>query len=337
MASTNDKAKLVAERKAAEAQKTRKGRILGKLDDFIQRHKFLSLPYSVQKKYSDDQAGYQAALVTYYGFLSLFPLLIVAMSLTQLSLLHSAHLKAKIITALNKNFPIVGSQLQNSVHSNHKAGIALIISVLITIYGARGVAQAFQSVMNHIWQVPMYKRGGLINNLKSIILVIFLGVGFIVSGVLSSYFTAPHSNIWLRIAAFIVSLLLLTLILMVVFKLSLSIRRKLREFFSGALTAAIGFQIVQAVGGFLITHELKKLSSLYGTFAVILATLFWIYLLARIILYATEIDTVLDLKLWPRSLTAYRLTPADQRALKMYAGRGRYEGPKTEKMSVNFP
>jgi membrane protein len=309
-------------------------RISYKIDNFQQAHKWLSFPYAVQKKYGEDEAGNQAALVTYYGFLSLFPLLVVAMSITQL--LNNPTIKDKVISSLNKNFPIVGSELQNNVHSTQKAGIALAISIILTLYGSRGVASALQRAMNHVWQVPKYKRGGLMGNLKSLLIVIVAGLTFIITGVLSSYATAPKSNIGLRVAAIVISLLITFVGVMQIFKLSIAEKHTYKELYIGSIVASIGLQIVQAVGGFLITHELKKLSSLYGTFAIIFAILFWIYLQVRIILYATEIDIIRNLKLWPRSMSDKRLTTADKLAFKMYAGRERYKAPPKEKLRVGF-
>lgn len=316
-----------------EAKPTFKDRVLGKLDAYQQRHAIIGFPYGVIKKYSDDEAGYEAALITYYGFLSLFPLLVVAMSITQLSLLHNSGLKDKIIRSLNHNFPLVGSQLQNNTHATAKAGVALAISLLITIYGSRGIATAVQHAMNHVWQVPRFKRGGFKNKLESIAIVLLIGIGFIGSGFLSSLASYHNFNSGLKIAAIAASLVLSFVTIISIIKLAVSAKQKIKEFIVGAIAATIGFQIIQALGGILITHELKHFGALYGTFAVILALLFWIYLQARIFLYASEINSVKSLSLWPRSLTGERLTEQDQKAYRLYARRERFK--EKERVQIN--
>jgi len=55
-------------------------RLVQALDDFQQRRRWLAFPVAVVKKYGEDQAGQKAALLAYYGFLSLFPLLLVAVT-----------------------------------------------------------------------------------------------------------------------------------------------------------------------------------------------------------------------------------------------------------------
>ena len=47
--------------------------LLAKLDDFQQDHAFAALPFAVYKKFSDDEAGKLAALISYYAFISVFP------------------------------------------------------------------------------------------------------------------------------------------------------------------------------------------------------------------------------------------------------------------------
>jgi hypothetical protein len=48
-----------------------------RFDDYQQKSKWLALPMAVVKKFGDDQGGNLAALLAYYAFLSVFPLLLV--------------------------------------------------------------------------------------------------------------------------------------------------------------------------------------------------------------------------------------------------------------------
>lgn len=310
-------------------------RLLARLDDLQMKHKSLSFGYAIIKKYSQDQGGNQAALITYYGFLSLFPLLVAALSFAELAVFKNAHLKSKIVSALNNYFPLIGNQLQNHVHGVGKAGIALGVSILVTIYGARGVSSSLRQAMDGVWQVPRANRaGGVKGILRSLAIIFIGGAGFIISGVLSSYGAGRSSTVGLRILSLIVSLLLTYVVLLFVLKLSVSIKIPLRSFYIGAAVATIGLQIIQAAGGFLITHELSHFSSLYGSLAIVFVILFWIYLQSRILLYAAEIDTILYFNLWPRSITGFRRTDADQKALAMYVKRA--ELTNDEKVEVNF-
>lgn len=316
---------------------SRLGKLQIKVDNFQLCHKWLSFPYSVIKKYSQDQGGNQAVLVTYFGFLSLFPLLVAAMSITELSVLRNSHLKTHIIKSLNLYFPLVGQWLQGHIHAQPKAGLALMLSILLTIYGARGVANALQQAMNHIWQVPKSNRAsGPKAILRSVAIIFVAGSGFIITGVLSAYGTSNYHHLGLHLVAMLFSLLLTFGILLLIFKLSLSSTIASSKLLVGSILAALGLQLIQSLGGFLITHELKYFSSLYGSIALVFVVLFWIYLQVRILLYATEVDSVRAFGLWPRSFTGFRITEGDKMALKLYVEREAYFNPPSENISVKF-
>ena len=133
---------------------------LHKIDKLQQRIKPAAFSVAVIKKYSDDEGGRLAALITYYSFLSLFPLLLVATTATQLFVRGHEHLRQRVIDGISHYFPVISSDLQNSIHSYHKTGLALALGVLLTLYGARGGAAAIRYAFNQIWQVPEKTRPG---------------------------------------------------------------------------------------------------------------------------------------------------------------------------------
>ncbi len=308
-----------------------------RINKFQLSHRRIGFVLAILKKYSQDQTGNQTALVTYYGFLALFPLLVAALSITEISILRNANLKSPIIKSLNVYFPLVGHWLQSHIHAEKKAGAALVVSLLLIIYGARGVASALQQAMNHIWQVPKSERpSGLKSIIRSFEIILLGGLGFIATGFMSAYVTGSAKNIFIKIITAIVSFIITFVFLLLLYKLSLSKSIAYKELIIGSIMATIGLQIIQFIGGFLITHELKHFSSLYGSLALVFVVLFWIYLQVRILLYAAEIDSVISLKLWPRSLINDSLTSADRRALRMYIEREVYIKPPAEEVDVSF-
>ena len=314
------------------------GRFVGWVDNFQRRHVFTSFPYAVVKKYGDDEAANRGALITYYGFLSLFPLLLVLTSTLQLLFRSQSHLRDKILSSLDQYFPVVGSQLQSNIHAPHKAGLALIVGSLITLYGARGGAVAFSNTMHNIWEIPRPRRGSFQTNLiRSLAIIFIAGAGLILATILSSFATSLGHSLAFSILAVAISLVILFGLFMVIFNLSISTSKvSYSSFLYGSIIAAIAIQILQVLGGFIITHQLKNLTSLYGTFALVLGILFWIYLQVQVVLYAAEVDAVRVLKLWPRSLVSKNLTPADKKAYSLYAEKERYMPLPPQKVKVEF-
>ena len=70
----------------------------------------------------------------------------------------------------------------------------------------------------------------------------------------------------------------------------------------GAIVAAVGFEVLQVVSGVYVGHALKGMSATYGMFAIVLGALAWIFLQARVVVYAAEVNVVRHDRLWPRSL-----------------------------------
>jgi uncharacterized BrkB/YihY/UPF0761 family membrane protein len=87
-----------------------------------------------------------------------------------------------------------------------------------------------------------------------------------------------------------------------------------RQLVAGAVVAGVAWQVLQAVGGFLVGHYLRHTSQVYGVFAIVLGLLFWLYLGARLTLYAAEVNVVAARRLWPRSLLQPSFANADQPA-----------------------
>lgn len=290
----------------------------------------------MQKKYGDDNCGYLAGLLTYYGFLSLFPLLLVAVSVLQIVLRSHPNIRSDVLRHATQYFPVVGNQLGSSVHSRGGNDAALIVGIVLTLWGAKGIADVFQYSLNHIWSIPRLDRPGFPKGgLKSLAIVILGGIGLVVASFLSSFAAGINRELIFRIFSIIVSLIVLAGLFWLIFKLGLAYSNiNKRALLRSAITAALGIQILQLVGGVLITHELKNLNHLYGTFAATLGLLFWIYLQARVFMYAAVTGAVYDKKLWPRSLDIKNLTDADRRALAELAKRERTILP--EKIGVNF-
>jgi YihY family inner membrane protein len=289
---------------------------IDKIDNYQQKHAVPGFIYAVIKKYDDDQAGYQAALLTYYGFLSLFPLLLILT--TVLGSIANSHpeLQQTVVNSITSYFPVLGNQLSVHVHTLHRAGMALLIGLLFTLYGARGVADAFRHGVNSIWQVPRRKQDGFPKSMiKSFGLIVFGGTGFMLASFISTYAAAVAGHgLLFKLLSSLISMFILFWLFLALLKLSLPEHIGIKQTGFGAASAAIGLVILQGFGGYLLARELKSLDALYSSFALALGLLFWIYLQAQVLYYSVEIATVEAHRLWPRSLTGSSPTEADKRA-----------------------
>ena len=290
------------------------------VDLFQRRYRVVAFPFAVQKKFSDDQGGNLAALIAYYGFLSLFPLLLVFFTVLGFVLHGHPGLQRDLRSSALADFPIIGDQIARNVTSVQGSGVALIVGLLGAFWAGLGVAGAAQNAMNRVWEVPITAWPGFFPRLlRSFALIATLGLGIIFTTLLAGLGSGSASlGFALRAGAIVVSTLLDVVLFVIVFRV-LTVRGVAwRALIPGALFAAVAWAVLQALGGLYVSHVLKGMSQTYGMFAIVLGLLAWIFLQARVIVYAAEINVVHAMRLWPRSITP-PLTDADQRAFVAYA------------------
>ncbi len=180
------------------------------VDRFQRRFPWLAFPVAVWKKFGDDQAGNLAALVAYYAFASILPLLLILVTVLDIVLRDHQALKNSLEKAAVKNYGTLGTDLINSLGSFHGTGPALVIGIVLTFLGARGVANAMQNALNSVWEVPKADRPGFPwNYLRSFGLILAVGLGEIGTSVLSAFITGGNilPGFALKIPATIVTLL----------------------------------------------------------------------------------------------------------------------------------
>ena len=308
-------------------------RVLRAIDRYQESHRWLAFPFAVNKKFGDDQGGYLAALIAYYGFFSLFPLLLVFTSVLGFVVHKNSSLYRSIVDSALRNFPVIGKDISlGTIKGN---GVALGVGIAGTLWAGLGVTQAAHYAMTEIWDVPRTERPNfLISRVRGLLLLAILGIMTVVSSFASGV-GGSGASLPLRVAGIVASFALnLALFL---FAYRVLTRRKLSwgDVFPGAIAAAGLWTVLQVVGGYYVTHQLKNASNTYGTFALVIGLLVWIYLGAHITLLCAEINVVKKRRLWPRSLVQPPVIDSDQHVMRAAAEK---QQPRPEaKIEVSVP
>jgi YihY family inner membrane protein len=307
-----------------------------RLDAYQQRHPVLGFPIAVLYKYIDDQGGYLAALITYYGFLALFPLLLLAVTILGYLLQSDPELQTKILNSALQEIPVLGDQLRENVQGLRGSGRALVTGALIALYGVLNGSTAVQSAMDRLWGVPRYRRPDPFTaRLRGLVLLGVLGVGLLATTAVSELPSRGLLAVLTAVAAVAVN----TGILLTAYKL-LTVRDvRLADLWVGAVVAAVAWQVLQVVGGWYVRNELRGAGQVYGVFGIVLGLMAWVYLGATIVLMSAEINAVRVDRLWPRSLLTQftddvELTQGDRRSYESYAQTERHKG--FEEVDVRF-
>jgi membrane protein len=285
---------------------TRAQAVLERLDRFQQSHAALGFPLAVNRKYSDDQGGYLTATVTYYGFFSIFPLLLVLTTILGFVFHGNPHVQQEIIDSALGQFPIVGSELKSGSLTGSTA--ALVIGLVAALWAGMGAVLAAGYAIDRIWGLPRARRPSFVHaRLRALLLLALLGGGLLATTALAGAGTvgARYGLEW-KIASTLLSTLLDFVLFWIAFQVLMTLDVPWSDLWAGALTAAVGYEALQLVGGYYVGRVLENTANVYGTFALVIGLLSFIYLAVHIALLGAEVNVVAARRLWPRSL----LSPA---------------------------
>jgi membrane protein len=301
------------------------GRRYSGFDRFQQRHRWLGLPLAVLQKYSDDQGAYLAATITYYGFFAIFPLLLVLTTALGFLLPRHHALELSVVNSALAQFPVIGPELGSGLLQG--SAVALGLGLAAAIWSGMGVFLAAQNAMNQLWGVPFKRRPDPLRARgRALLLLLLLGGATIATTILAGLSTAgAELGLLRKIGSLALSTALNMCIFWVGFRVLTAREVSLRQLRDGAVAAGVLYTILQSLGGYYVGHVLQRATNTYGTFALVIGLLSWIYLATLITLLAAEVNVVTARGLWPRSFSAVieqRPTRADKRALTQ---RGKVE------------
>lgn len=306
---------------------------VARLDLFQRRHPATSFPIAVVYKYAEDFGPYLAALIAYYAFVSLFPLLLLLATVLGLVLAGDPGLQHQLLDSALRQFPVVGEQLGTPKELSGGT-VGLIVGILGSLYGGLGVAQAAQYAMNTAWRVP---RNGRPNPFKarvrSLVLLGIAGLAVISTTTLSTLGTAATTSFGMgvRVAVLAASVTINTAVIVFAFRFATTRRLSVGDVALGAVAAALAWQLLQSFGIVYVAHVVRNASATNGVFALVLGMLAFLYASATAVLLCVEINVVRVERLFPRALLSpftdnVELTRADRRSYTSQAEAQRTKG-----------
>ena len=319
--------------------------MIDRLDAFQRAHPWVGYPLAVIYKYVDDQGPYQAALITYYAFVSLFPLLLVLVTGLGFLVGDDPALRQRLVDSAVGQFPVVGERLRDAAHPLRGSGAGMAFGLAVALYGGLGVGQALQNSVNRAWNVPRGDRPNPFHaRARSLVLLFILAAAVAVTA-MSSTLTEIAVRLggvggqFERTIGMVGAAVVDTGLIFAAFKLLTARDLGWKVLVPGAAVASVVWQVLQRFGSGYVRHELSHADRLYGLFGTVFAIIAWIYVAAIVILLVTEGMTVAVDRLWPRALMSpvtddAPLTGADRRAYRLYVKAQRFKGQ--EKVHTHF-
>lgn len=309
-------------------------RIFERIDRLQAQRPWTAVPVAVFKKFGEDRAGNLAGLIAYYGFFSLFPLLLVLVTGLGLVLSGNRDLQEEVLDSALTQFPVLGDELQSNAGELDANGFALAVGLASALWAGIGVMKAAEDAMNDVWDVPMRERPNFIMTIvRAFGMLVVLGGGIVATTILTGAMGALTTGTVVRLLGLLAGAVLNTGIFLLAFRV-LTVRDvSVKRLLPGAALAGLAWMALQVLGGYLLDHQVSRASQTYGTFAVVIGLLWWLYLLAQVVLLSAELNVVLAKRLWPRSLTEPD-RETDRRTFREHAQVE--ERHETEEIDVRF-
>jgi uncharacterized BrkB/YihY/UPF0761 family membrane protein len=302
------------------------GALLDRADAWQRRHHRVAVAYGVVKKFSDDNANLLVVGLGWYGFTAIYPLLLVVVAV--FGFVGVSSLGSGIVHTLHQ-FPVIGQQfvVSKGSHELHGSVLGLVVGVVGLLYGAQGVTQVAEEAMESVWNIPQSDRPGWLPRLgRSVGGLAVIGGAFVLNAPLAAIATASGEPGALRVGVIAGLLVLNVLLYAAAFRVLTPTSIPGRDLLPGALLGGVSFTLLITVGTGLIEHELKDDSATYGAFASVIGTVAFLLILAKLTLYAAELNAVLSRRLAPRALRG-EPTPADEKVWELLRAEQRRKKP----------
>ncbi len=249
-------------------------------------------------RYQADTGDRLAAAVTYYWFLSLFPIVLLAISL--LGYVYGDSAAEKVQDALGSALP---SQLVATLGTTleQAKGPAGVLGLLGTLYSGLGWIDALREAIRSVWHQSVLAGNIVTRKLSDVVVLIGLfatiGASVLTTGLVTGFSGTvlkalgiqenPAATVFTRVLGYGLALLADTALFLYLFARLSRVRNPLRRLVGGAVFGAIGFEVLKVLGGLYVARSTSKGEATYGAFAVVVGLLLFLNLASRFLLLAS--------------------------------------------------
>jgi membrane protein len=306
-------------------------RLLRRADAAQRKRPVLAFPFAVVKKFGDDRAGQMAALIAYFGFFSLFPLLLVFVTVAAFVIQDDAQLRRQLLDTILSKFPVVGPSVRANIGSLTGSPWALGVGLVLALWSGTRVVTSIQWALDDVWDVPRAERASLPGRvLRALVMLVIFGGAIVASTIL----TAIDGGPLLEAVSLVGTVALSACMFAFAYRVLTVARISWGDVVVGAILAAVAWTLMLMLGTWIVDRYVSQAKAIYGVFAIVIGLLAWIALFAQLFLLAAEVNVVRARRLWPRSLTDPANAPSDREVLADQAREER--AAPEERVDVRF-
>ena len=316
---TDDPAAL-AERLSVERPDGGLALLRWRFDRYQRAHPWLGFPLGVVKKFTEDQAGQLAALIAYFGFFSIFPLMLAFISIIGFAL--EPDDQQRLADEAANQIPVVGTKIISIVESNGEIGgsiVAIVVGIAVALWSGLKMIDAMQNALNGVWDIPPVDRPNIVKKRsRSLLMLAVLGAGIVGSVVVSGLATFVDAIPGIgKVAIWAGSAVVSVLLYWAAFQLLTDRKLEWSALLPGAIFGGIGWWALQTFGTPIVQNAQQN--DTFGDFSAIIALMTFFFLAAQISILGAEISAVRTRRIWPRSYVEGDLTVADVEAFRLHA------------------
>lgn len=273
-------------------------------DRFQQRHAALAVPVAVFRKFTEDSSANLASMIAFWAFFSLFPLLLVFVTL--LGYFLPADLKNQVLDHVSAMLPLLNS---GSVHGLSGAWWTLVLGLATALWSGMAVVRNVEYAFNNVWGIPRKERPALVSQIvRALSVLATVGLGLVLSTLVTGFVSGTAAGVNLgwygRLAGYVVALALDVGLFVAAFRILTNRDVSTRDVLPGSLLAGTLFFVLQSLSSLIISRYLQHAQGTYGQFATVITILWWFYLQSMITMVGAELNVVLKTRSQQRGVVA---------------------------------
>jgi YihY family inner membrane protein len=276
---------------------------LGRADRWQQAHRTPAITVATVKKFQAEHSGNVAALLAFWAFFSIFPLMLVAATL--LGWLLPSNVSNDLLHTINGYIPLIDFSRKTISGS----WWALVLGLVSALWAATHVTRTARVAFDSVWRVPEAEHAGVVEQtlggLKALALI---GVALVFSVLTTGFVSGTSHQLDIDALAifggYAIAVVIDVVVFVIAFRVLTSRNVSTRDVLPGALVAGVGFWVLQLLSSVIISRYLHNAQKTYGNFATVITLLWWFYLTGILTLLGAQLNVVMRERIWPRSLRA---------------------------------
>lgn len=308
--------------------------VMEKLDAVQKQHRPAGVAVATFKKFQEDRSTRLASIMAFWAFFSIFPLLLVFVSV--LGYVLPASIKSQVLHHVAAMFPLLNP---STVGSLSGSVWSIVVGGVTAVWSGLSVMRSTEWAFNTVWEIPENERPKQVKQILGALKALAtIGLGLVLSTIISGFITGKDNGVNLgiagHIAGYVIAAALDIGLFLAAFRMLTDRKVTNRDVLPGAVLSGVVFWVLEQLSSFIISRHLHSTQSTYGNFATVITILWWFYLQAVVTLLGAQLNVVLHERLYPRALTG-RHTDADKRVLHSFARSRSYEDD--EKVHTEIP